>query len=56
MFMEATQAQFLFVLGFLSTAMSVHYYRPRSEGDNRFGSVRPSVRLSACALTAEMYE
>ncbi len=23
-----------------------HYYRPRSRGDNTFGSVRPSVRLS----------
>ncbi len=24
------------------------YYRPRSEGDNALGSVRPSVRLSVC--------
>ncbi len=26
----------------------VPYYRPRSEGDNALGSVRPSVRLSVC--------
>ena len=30
-----------------------HFYRPRSEGDNALGSVRPSVCLSVCALTAE---
>ena len=24
------------------------YYRPRSKGDNTFGSVRPSVRLCVC--------
>ena len=32
------------------------YYRPRSlakQGDNALGSVRPSVRLCVCALTAE---
>ncbi len=37
-----------------------HCYRPRSEGDNRIGSVRPSVclsvRLSVCALTAEPFD
>ncbi len=26
----------------------VHFYRPRSEGDNVLGSVRPSVRPSVC--------
>ncbi len=29
------------------------YHRPRSEGDNALGSIRPSVRLFVCALTAE---
>ncbi len=28
------------------TKITGHYYRPRSEGDNVLGSVRPSVRLS----------
>ncbi len=27
-----------------------HLYRPRSKGDNRFGSIRPSVRLSVCVF------
>ncbi len=42
-------------------AFPVYDYRPRSEGDNALGSVRPSVRpsvcpsvrLSVCALTAK---
>ncbi len=32
---------------------TIFYYRPRSEGDNVLGSVRPSVRPSVSALTAE---
>ncbi len=36
------------------------HYRPRSEGDNVLGSVRPSVRLSVSpsvtALTAEPFD
>ena len=30
------------------------FYRPRSAGDNAFGSVRLSVRLCVRALTAEL--
>ena len=31
-------------------------YRPRSEGDNVLGSVRPSVCLCVYALTAEPFD
>ncbi len=47
---------------FLAHPCSLHmnHYRPRSEGDNALGSVRPSVRLSVrlsvCALTAEPFD
>ncbi len=33
---------------FIYCADSIHFYRPRSEGDNVLGSVRPSVCLSVC--------
>ncbi len=33
-----------------------HSYRPRSEGDNVLGSVRPSVRLFVCALLSEPFD
>ncbi len=39
------------VNGFLHRKL--YLYRPRSEGDNRIGSVRPSVRLFVHALPAE---
>ncbi len=36
--------------------LSFSNYRPQSEGDNVLGSVRPSVRLSGSALTAEPFD
>ncbi len=41
----------------LHSKISAHlYYRPQSEGDNALGSIRPSVRLSVCALAAEPFD
>ncbi len=37
-----------FLAGLMWTKTVVHFYRPRSEGDNVLGSVCLSVRLSVC--------
>jgi len=34
----------------------ISYYRPRSRGDNTFGSVRVCVRLSVGALLFEPFD
>ncbi len=37
------------------TFKNIFYYRPRSKGDNRLGSICLSVHLSACALLLEQH-
>ena len=32
------------------------HYRPRSEGDNAPGSIRPSVGMSVCALLLQPFD